>query len=603
VASSNKFIAIDLGSSTLKMGVFQYSQGGLTLLDYSIKEMGLDPNKEQDRFPFIAETLQTVLAEKGITKSERAFCSISGQFVFTRFVKLPPVASEQIDQMVVFEAQQNVPFPINEVVWDYQLLGGKGAKDVEAVIVAVKSDLVEQANSAFQMHKLEMDKVDVAPLTLVNAYRYNYPESNDCALIIDIGAKSTNLVFVEGSKIFCRVIPIGGHMISQNISNEFQEPYVAAELLKKGKGFVGLGGAYADPEDQAASRISKIARSVFSRLHAEISRSISFYRNQQNGMSPKVILLAGGAASMPYADMFFKEKLNIPVEFFNPLRNTAISPQLDRAKLATDAYLLGAVIGLGLRAMEDVPIEVNLVPLSAQQKNKKQGQMPYLVGGIIVWILLFVMAAGANFWKLTEVSAVVDTMNSDLSNKQTLSASIERLSKETGQERRRLEGFSRLMEQRDFWPGLMNILIKTVTSYTGMWITQVDLTYNGNPVETIPATLSGPGSGPGAANAPRGAGRTPQGAVQAPRAGLNAATLDPSKLNLAPKATELNIRGFYEATLSFDTLNNFTEDLKKTGLFDTVEIITRESSNNDQVALLFFVRAVFKQDMQPDLLP
>jgi hypothetical protein len=76
-----------------------------------------------------------------------------------------------------------------------------------------------------------------------------------------------------------------------------------------------------------------------------------------------------------------------------------------------------------------------------------------------------------------------------------------------------------------------------------------------------------------------------------------------SKLNLAPKATELNIRGFYEATLSFDTLNNFTEDLKKTGLFDTVEIITRESSNNDQVALLFFVRAVFKQDKQPDLLP
>ncbi|NJK91738.1 MAG: pilus assembly protein PilM [Blastochloris sp.] len=133
--------------------------------------------------------------------------------------------------------------------------------------------------------------------------------------MIDIGAKSTNLVFIEGDKVFCRVIPIGGHMISQNISNEFQEPYVAAELLKKGKGFVGLGGAYADPEDQAAARISKLARSVFSRLHAEISRSISFYRNQQNGMPPKMVLLAGGAAAMPYVDLFFKEKLSLPVEF------------------------------------------------------------------------------------------------------------------------------------------------------------------------------------------------------------------------------------------------------------------------------------------------
>ncbi|NJK91737.1 MAG: pilus assembly protein PilM [Blastochloris sp.] len=170
-----KLVAIDLGSSTLKLAVFQVAQGSLQLLDYDIRELGLDPNKEQDRFPFIADTLQAVLAEKGI-KGGTAYCSISGHFVFTRFVKLPPVAADQIDQMVVFEAQQNVPFPINEVVWDYQLLGGAGAKEVEAVIVAVKSDLVEQAYSAFSMHKLELETVDVAPLALVNAYRYNYPD-------------------------------------------------------------------------------------------------------------------------------------------------------------------------------------------------------------------------------------------------------------------------------------------------------------------------------------------------------------------------------------------------------------------------------------------
>jgi type IV pilus assembly protein PilM len=597
VASSNKFLAIDLGSSTLKLGIFQYAQGSLTLLDYAIREMGLDPNKEQDRFPFIAETLQALLQEKGITKPEKAYCSISGQFVFTRFVKLPPVAAEQIDQMVVFEAQQNVPFPINEVVWDYQLLGGKGSKEAEAVIVAVKSDLVEQAGAALQMHKLDLDKVDVAPLTLVNAFRYSYPEITDCVLIIDIGAKSTNLVFVEGGKIFCRVIPIGGHMISQNISNEFQEPYVAAELLKKGKGFVGLGGAYADPEDQSAARISKIARSVFSRLHAEISRSISFYRNQQNGMPPKLILLAGGAAAMPYADLFFKEKLNIPVEFFNPLKNVGIAPSLDRNKLGTDAYLLGAVTGLGLRVLEDAPIEVNLVPLSAQQKQKKKGQMPYLVGAILAWALLFAVAAGVNFWKLQEVSAVVEEMQGDLSNKQKLASAIEKSAKEVGQDKRKLLGLQRLVEQRDFWPELMNQLITSVSNYSGLWISQVDLTYNGNPVETIPANLAAPTPPPASTGKQRASRAAAAQAQAAPQA------LDPSKLNLAPKASELNIRGFYEAAMPFDMLNQFTEDLKKTGLFENVEIISRESSNNDQVALQFFVRAVFKADKQPDLMP
>ena len=209
MASQKQFLAVDLGSNTLKLGLFQAdASGGLTLVDYVLRDLGLDPNKEQEKFPFLVEALQSIVKEKRLSSCP-VYCSISGQYVFTRFVKLPPVAQDQVSQMVGFEAQQNVPFPINEVVWDYQLLGGSGAKDVEAVIVAVKSDLVEQANSALQLCRLEMEKVDVAPLAIVNAYKYNYPESDGCNLIVDIGAKCTNLVFIEGKKIFCRSIQIG----------------------------------------------------------------------------------------------------------------------------------------------------------------------------------------------------------------------------------------------------------------------------------------------------------------------------------------------------------------------------------------------------------
>ncbi|MEM6822878.1 MAG: pilus assembly protein PilM, partial [Verrucomicrobiota bacterium] len=309
MASAKKVVAVDFGSSTLKFGLFQVDPvNGLSLLDYEVRDLGIDPSKDENRLAVVLQALQDVVNRRSLANTP-AICSISGQFAFTRFVKLPPVSADQVDQMIGFEAQQNVPFPIDEVVWDYQLLAGK-SNEYEALIVAIKDDLIEQSAAAVNASKLALSLVDVSPLALTNAYFYGYMNSPGCTLLIDIGAKCSNLIFIEGSKVFARVIPIGGHMVTQNISNEFQEPYKSAELLKHGKGFVGLGGAYADPDDAAAARISKIARSVYSRLHAEVTRSISFYRNQQGGSPPTRLLLAGGSAKMSYSDLFFKEKLN-----------------------------------------------------------------------------------------------------------------------------------------------------------------------------------------------------------------------------------------------------------------------------------------------------
>jgi type IV pilus assembly protein PilM len=235
------------------------------------------------------------------------------------------------------------------------------------------------------------------PVTLINAYLYNYSSAEGCTLLIDIGARSTNLIFFEQDQVFARVVPIGGHMITQNISNEFQEPYKASEVMKKGKGFVGLGGAYQDPDDAVASRISKLSRSTYSRLHAEINRSISFYRNQQGGMAPHRILLAGGASSMAYSDLFFRDKFNIEVEYFNPLLRVAVSSDVDREALSRDAFALGEMVGLALRRAGECPVEINLRPQSMREETKKKSQMPILILALFVWLLAFLIAAGPTF--------------------------------------------------------------------------------------------------------------------------------------------------------------------------------------------------------------
>ncbi len=280
MAAANKVITVDLGTSTLKFAEFGIGRGGaLTLLHFGVAELGLDPNKEEERAKFITPTLAKLFKEQNI-KGREVLLSISGQSVFMRFVKLPPVDPAQVEQVVKFEAQQNVPFPIDEVTWDYQMMPARvaGSSEAEAVIVAIKKEVIEAEVEAVEKAGVKVKQVDVAPFALLNAFRYSEVQTGECTLIIDMGARSTNLVFVEKNSFWIRNVPIAGNQISQSICNEMQEPFTAAETLKKGKGFVSLGGVYADPDDADAARISKLIRSTLTRLHVDINRSIAFYR-------------------------------------------------------------------------------------------------------------------------------------------------------------------------------------------------------------------------------------------------------------------------------------------------------------------------------------
>src|SRR5438309_77467 len=112
--------------------------------------------------------------------------------------------------------------------------------------------------------------IGVATMGLYNAFRYNYSDVTEPSLLIDIGARTTNLLFIEPGKIFSRSVPIGGSLVTAAVAKEFNEPFATAESRKRESGFVSLGGAYADPSDADVARMSKIIRSTMTRLHAEI---------------------------------------------------------------------------------------------------------------------------------------------------------------------------------------------------------------------------------------------------------------------------------------------------------------------------------------------
>src|SRR5438093_7648113 len=312
MAIAPRLISLNLGSQTTGLAEFRVqAHGGLILLNYRLREISTDPTSEEMRRSQIAGAVREMMSELHI-KHGTVNYALPAQSVFARFVKLPGLEQEKLEKIIAFEAQQNVPFPIDDVVWDYQLVGGGLDEQIQVVLVAIKVDLLDDINGGVEEAGLRTSIIDVAPMALYNAFRYNYSGLTGCSLLVDIGARTTTVLFIEPRKVLSRSLPIGGNSITAAIAREFREPFAAAEVRKKRDGFVSLGGAYAEPANPDVARVSKIARSTMTRLHAELMRSISHYCAQQQGSRPERVFLCGGSAGMPYMREFFNEKLKVP---------------------------------------------------------------------------------------------------------------------------------------------------------------------------------------------------------------------------------------------------------------------------------------------------
>lgn len=506
MAAASKVITVDLGTSTLKVAEFMVGKGGvLTLLRFGVADLGLDPNKEEDRAQFITPTLAKLVKDQGI-KGKEVLLSISGQSVFMRFVKLPPVDPAQVEQVVAFEAQQNVPFPINEVTWDYQMMPNRGSgTEAEAVIVAIKKEILEAEVAAVEAVGFKVKQVDIAPFALLNAFRYSELQTEDCSLIIDMGARSTNLVFVEKSSFWIRNVPIAGNQISQSICNEMQEPFMAAETLKKGKGFVSLGGVYADPDDVDAARISKLIRSTMTRLHVDINRSIAYYRTTLSGAPPRRVFLTGGSSQLPYLDLFIADKLSLPVAYFNPLRNVALGKSLNTTQLQQNHCYTAELVGLALRETGSCPAEVTLDAPSLLARASKRRKQPYYYCALVTWAILLACLSLYYYQQTVLAKQVTAELTEKSGTLPVISKKIAALAQEEESLQQTFNLAATLGDQRGRWQAILSALNDKIPE--GVWITELTPQIGGG----APADGGAPPPGPGGnqrpnQGAPRGGG-------------------------------------------------------------------------------------------------
>jgi type IV pilus assembly protein PilM len=408
--NTKNFLTVDFGAGSLKLAEFEVDDAGALRLTYfSIKPLGLEGSQEGKREAVVLKALQEILAEHP-TKSKSINVSAPGFHVFSKFVKLPPVDSSKVTQIIQYEAQQNVPFPLAEVVWDYQILGAAPTGELEVLLVAIKADVVEGLFRATAEAGLNLQITDVSPAAICNAFRYNYGDLEDCTMLLDIGAKTSNLLFFEKNKMYARSINLGANSITQDFANESKLPFPKAEQIKIDEGFVSLGGAYEEPENPHQAAISKIARQFMTRLHIQVNQTLQFYRGQQGGSAPQRLFLSGGASVMPYTAQFFAEKLNVPVEYFNPFRNVTTGPDVNLEALAPVAHSMGEVVGLALRNLANCPVELNLMPESTLRWQRFNEKKPYFM----LTVMSLVLVVAATGWLFSELAKVKEVESEKL---------------------------------------------------------------------------------------------------------------------------------------------------------------------------------------------
>ncbi len=463
---------LNLGSQSIELATFHTQpQGGLILSGYGSRDLFPEPASEGTRPSQVVAALRDLMRDLKVAGGNVVY-TVAEDAVFSRFVKLPAIDEEKIERIVSFEAQQNVPFPLDEVVWDYQIVSGGLDEQIQVVLVAIKADLLDRINRAVEETGLRPSVVDVAPMALYNAFLYNYGDQTGCSLLIDIGARTTNFLFAEPGRFFTRSVPIGGWSMTSAIAKEFNEPFGAAEFRKKRDGFVDLGGAGAKPVDPDVARVSKIVGSTMTRLHAELMRSISHYRAQQQGNAPDRLYLCGGSTSTPFMREFFQEKLHIPVEFFNPLRNLAVAESARADEVMRSAHLLGEPVGLALRVATQCAVQLNLQPASVVRRQAAEKKRPYLIAasacvvlGVVAWSSFYARGAAIIRRSTERIQPRVVAM-------QQVEAQLTRVRVETGALDRIAMPLIAAIDDRGFWPLLFDDL-NTRLPREEIWITEL----------------------------------------------------------------------------------------------------------------------------------
>jgi type IV pilus assembly protein PilM len=418
---------IDLGQSALKAIRLEMKDGHVeaTAFEY-IEHPKILSQPDADPDELAREALNQFLSRNQI-RGDIIAISVPGQSGLARFVKLPPVDEKKIADIVKFEAKQQIPFPLEEVVWDYQRLN-KGdivdglALETEIGLFAMKRDMVIRSIAQFKGVNVEVHLVQMAPLALCNFIAYDLlgkaasdlaegDQTHDCIVALEIGTDSSNLVITDGGRIIWqRPIPIGGNHFTRALTKEMKLTFAKAEHLKK--------NAAKSPE---LKKILSSLKQVLNDFVGEVQRSLGYFTNTHRNAQIQYMVGLGNAFRLPGLQKFLQEKLQLEVRKFQKLARATGESVTSAPTFAENIMTFGVAYGLALQGLKQAHLQTNLLPYEVRLERVIRGKKPWAVAAaacLIFGMCMLALAQGqekravlndTNTKKQKELEAIVKT--------------------------------------------------------------------------------------------------------------------------------------------------------------------------------------------------
>lgn len=351
-SKAKQLVGLDIGTSSVKVFQVKESTGGFQLVHADMKP--LDPEVIVDGTVMDAERVVSVIQEifrENKIKTKDVVLSVSGISVIVKKINLPEMTEEELDESIQWEAEQYIPFDIEDVNIDFQILrpiGEDGNRQMEVLLVAVKKDKINEYTSLAEEAGLSPVIMDVDVFALENMYEINYElNKNEAVALIDIGAGLMSInVISDGMPSFTRDISIGGNQFTEAIQKEFGVSYEEAEKIKKGGALEGV--SFQD--------IVPILESVSNDIASEILRSFDFYRATASASKDLIarVMISGGCAKLKGLREFLAKQLGLEVGIINPFQNIEIMEgSFDVDAIQEIAPTAAVGIGLALRRVDD----------------------------------------------------------------------------------------------------------------------------------------------------------------------------------------------------------------------------------------------------------
>jgi type IV pilus assembly protein PilM len=377
VFGKKSFVGIDMGSSMVKVIQLRKAGKGIEVEKCAIEPIYAGRDKKSsgmDVKEMKTSAIKKAMERAGIS-AKYAISSVSGESIIVRYIQLPEMPENELKNALRWEAEEYIPFRIDDVNIDSVILGkaqGENFGKVDVLLVSAKKDLINEHLDIIKNAGLTPLIIDVDSFAFLNCFEINHtPDPNEVIALINIGAEITNInVYINGTSRFSRDISIAGDTITNAIAGKLNLDFSRAENLKISEGapYVDAGGGDDETSGLVASirgtveKITgedlgddsqeliaqKIIRNNLQNLIGEISRSIQFFENQTTGRTVQKVVLGGGTSRMKNIVPFFSKELGLPVEIIDPLRRVSVRESLS-SEVSAFKEMLSVGIGLALR--------------------------------------------------------------------------------------------------------------------------------------------------------------------------------------------------------------------------------------------------------------